>query len=89
MQTLLGCGHALHLLTQGTPIICLELSVFDAFLGPFLIETRNMVLRLLEEEELVADAFADEDATGVLLDNGLFVLLLLLGKGTGLNVDWA
>lgn len=33
-----------------------------------------MVLGFLEEKKFVADAFADEDAAGVLLDNGFLVL---------------
>lgn len=46
-----------------------------------------MVLRSLEEEELVADAFADEDAAGVLLDNGFLVLDNVLLK-LDFRVDW-
>jgi hypothetical protein len=29
----------------------------------------------LEEEQFIADAFLDEDAAGVLLDNGFLVLI--------------
>ena len=39
-----------------------------------------MELRFLEEQEFVADAFDDEDAAGVLVDDGLFVLVLVLEK---------
>lgn len=72
---LLSSRHTLHLFTQGAPIVCLQLGILDAFLGPFLVQTTNVVLRFLEEEQLVADAFADEDAAGVLLDNGFLVLM--------------
>ena len=39
------------------------------------MQATDMILAGLEEEEFVADALADEDATGVLVDDGLFVLL--------------
>lgn len=73
--TLLCTRHALHLFTQRPPIIRLKLRVLDTFLRPLLVQTTNVVLRFLEEEELVADAFADEDAARVLLDNGFLVLV--------------
>jgi len=39
------------------------------------MQSTNVVLRLLEEEQFVADAFLDEDAAGVLLDDGFLVLV--------------
>jgi hypothetical protein len=38
------------------------------------MQSTNVILALLEEEKLIADAFADEDAAGVLLNNGFLVL---------------
>jgi hypothetical protein len=71
---LLSNRHTLHLLGQGAPIIRLQLSILDTFLRPFLMQSTNVILALLEEEKFIADAFADEDAAGMLLDNGLLVL---------------
>lgn len=74
LSLLLSTRHTLHLLTQCAPIIRLQFSILDAFLSPLLMQSANMVLTLLKEDEFVADTFADEDATGVLLDNGFLVL---------------
>jgi hypothetical protein len=38
------------------------------------VQARNAVDGVLEIQEFVADAFLDEDAAGVLVDDGLFVL---------------
>jgi hypothetical protein len=38
------------------------------------VQSTNVVLALLEEEQFVTDAFLDEDAAGVLLDDGFLVL---------------
>lgn len=72
---LLRLRHALHLFTQRPPIIRLQLRILDTFLRPLLVQSTNMVLRLLEEEQFVADAFLDEDAAGVLLDDRFLVLV--------------
>lgn len=72
---LIRSRHTLHLLAQRPPIIRLQLRVLDALLAPFLMQPADVVLRLLEEEQLVADALFDEDAAGVLLDYGFLVLL--------------
>ena len=69
------CGrHTLDLLTERSPIIRLQLRVLDALLAPLLVQPGDVILALLEEKELITDAFPDEDAAGVLLDNGFFVL---------------
>ena len=39
-----------------------------------IMQARDSKYRVLEVQELVAHAFLDEDAAGVLVDNGLFVL---------------
>ena len=64
----------LDLLTQPPPIIRLQLGILDTLLAPILMCTTDMVLTLLEVDKFVSDAFFDEDAAGVLVDNGLFVL---------------
>jgi hypothetical protein len=74
LWTLLSRRHTLHLFTKRAPVIRLEFSILDSFLRPLLMETTNVILGFLEEEEFVTDAFADEDAAGVLLDNGFLVL---------------
>lgn len=71
---LLSHRHALHFLTQRPPIVSLQLGVLDPFLRPLLMQSGHMILALLEESEFVADAFCDEDAAGMLLDNGFLVL---------------
>lgn len=38
------------------------------------MQARDVVLALLEVEKLVANALLDEDAAGMLLDDGLLVL---------------
>ena len=52
----------------------LTLSVFHAFLRPVLMKSRDAILSMLEIKQLVADAFFDEDTTGVMVDYGLLVL---------------
>jgi hypothetical protein len=69
--------HPLHLLTQPPPIIRLQLRILNPFLAPVLVQAADMVLALLEEQQLIANALFDEDAAGVLGDDGLFVLGLI------------
>jgi hypothetical protein len=66
--------HTLDFICEGTPIVCLQLGVFDAFLRPVLVQLADVVLGLLEEEELVADALFNEDTASVLGDDGFLVL---------------
>ena len=64
----------LNLIPQPPPIIRLQFRILDALLTPILMHTTDMILRALEVVEFVADAFFDEDATGVLVCYRLFVL---------------
>jgi hypothetical protein len=66
--------HTLDFVCKGTPIVCLQLGVLDTFLRPVLVQLADVVLGLLEEEELVADALFNEDTASVLGDDGFFVL---------------
>jgi hypothetical protein len=66
--------HTLNFVCKGTPIVCLQLGVLDAFLRPVLVQLADVVLGLLEEEELVADALFNEDTASVLGDDGFLVL---------------
>ena len=73
-QLLFSKRHVLYLFTQGSPITSLQLCVLDSFLAPVLVQFANVVLRLLEVNELVADAFLDKHASRMLIDYRLFVL---------------
>jgi hypothetical protein len=75
---LVSKGHTLHLLAQSPPVVGLKLGILDSLLTPVLVQSTDMILRLLEELKLVADAFFDKDSTGMLLDNGLLVLKRML-----------
>lgn len=69
------CGrHALDLLTERSPIVGLQLRILDALLAPLLVQPRDVVLALLEEKKLITDALLDENAAGMLLHDGFFVL---------------
>lgn len=72
--SLLARGHSFDLVTQRTPIICLELRILNPFLTPVLMQAADMVLASLKNQQLVADAFFDQHASGVLLHNRSFVL---------------
>jgi hypothetical protein len=89
--TSLRTRHTLHLLGKRAPIIRLQFRILDSFLRPLLMQSTNMVLTFLEEEELVAYAFYDENAAGVLLDDGFFVLFcyeLALTSTRGPLIDY-
>ena len=72
--SLIAHRHVLNLLAPSSPIVCLELCVLDPLLAPILMQSAHVVLALLKEVELIADAFLDKHSTGVLIDNGLLVL---------------
>ena len=80
MQTLdldarsISSWHVFDLVAQCPPIIGLEFGIFDPLLTPILMQSANMILRLLEKDELIANAFPDKDPASVLIDNRLFVL---------------
>lgn len=71
---LLPRRHPLDLVTQSTPIVCLQFRVLNSFLAPVLVQPADMVLALLEVDEFIADALLDEHAPRVLLHNRLLVL---------------
>ena len=79
-QNLIPQRHVLDFLAEPAPIIRLELRVLDALLAPVLMGPADMVLRELEIGQFVADALLDEDASGVLVDDGLLVLLLQVSE---------
>jgi hypothetical protein len=66
--------HSLNFITQATPVVRLQLGVFDTLLAPVLVQPADMVLALLEMDKFIANAFLDEDAPRMLLHNGFFVL---------------
>lgn len=71
---LLADRHAFDLFGQGPPVLRLEFGVLDPFLAPILMQPTDVVLRGLEEVELVPDALLDEDAPRVLGHDGLLIL---------------
>jgi hypothetical protein len=75
---LLAKRHTLKLLVQLLPVVGLQFRVFDPFLRPILVPTTHMVLRGLEVDELVSNAFLDENASSVLVDYRFLVLSRLL-----------
>lgn len=68
--------HTIKLIEQPPPVIREHLRVLDALLGPILVPAADMVLGLLEEDELVADALLDEDRAVVLVHDGFLVLFV-------------
>ncbi len=66
---LLANWHALNLLAERTPILRLQLSIFDSFLAPVLMQPTDMMLGRLEDVQLVSDTLLDEHSTCVLLHN--------------------
>ena len=71
---LIAQRHPLDLLTQRSPVVRLELCILDPFLAPILMQSADMILRLLEEEQLVPDALLDKDAAGMLVNDRLLIL---------------
>ena len=74
MSFLVAQRHMLNLLVEPSPIIGLELRIFDAFLAPILMQSTHLILRLLEIDQLIANAFHNEHASSMLIDDGLLVL---------------
>lgn len=68
-RRLVTVGHALDLVAEISPVVCLQLGIFDPLLAPILMQAADMILALLEVGELVADALLDENAPGMLLHN--------------------
>ena len=66
--------HAIQLVEQAAPVVGQHFAVLDALLGPVLVPARDVVLRLLEVDELVADALAHKHGAVVLVHDALFVL---------------
>ena len=71
-------GHALKLIQQSAPVVGQHLCVLDSLAGPVLVPAADVVYRILENDEFVADAVLYKDGTVVLVDNGLLVLILKL-----------
>ena len=68
---------------QLLPIIRLHLGILYALLRPILVPSTNMVLRLLEEDKLVPDAFLNEHPSSVLSNYRFLVLGLLITISVG------
>jgi hypothetical protein len=66
--------HPLNPINQRPPAISLQLSILHPLLRPVLMRPRNPPNHALEKQDLVAHAFADENAARVLVDDRLFVL---------------
>ena len=73
-RPLIAQRHALNGIHAPAPIIRQQLRVLDPLLRPVLVQARDAVLAVLEIQQFVAQALEDEDAAGVLGDDGLFVL---------------
>jgi hypothetical protein len=71
---LLHRGHALYLFTQSPPVVRLQLCVLHTLLTPLLVQSANVILALLKVKKFIPNTFFNEDTSGVLLDDGLFVL---------------
>lgn len=72
--------HALQLLMKLLPIICLHLRVLYALLRPVLVPAAHMILRLLEEDELITDALLDKYSSSMLSHNRFLVLSFFLAS---------
>lgn len=80
--------HPLNLTHRTPPILRQQLAVLDPLARPVLERLTNGELRMLEEQQLVANALFDEDGAVVRLDDGFFILLfvsntLLIERGNG------
>ena len=61
--------HVFDLVAQCPPIIGLELRILDPLLTPVLMQSADVILRLLENDQLIANAFLDENPASVLIDD--------------------
>lgn len=66
---LLALWHLLDRINHRAEVVRLQLRVLDALLRPVLVKTGDAVLCALEEEQLVANAFFDEHAASVLVND--------------------
>ena len=73
-STLVSHRHVFDFITQCSPIVGLQFGILDSLLGPVLVQSTDMILRLLEKGQFIANAFLDKDAAGVLVNNRLLVL---------------
>jgi hypothetical protein len=73
-QRLFPSWHAFYFLAESSPVICLQFRVLDPLQAPVLVQTANVVLAVLEDDELVTDALLDENTSCVLLYNRFLVL---------------
>lgn len=66
--------HVFDFVTQCSPVVGLQFCILDSLLCPVLMQSTDMILRLLEKGELVANTLLDKDAAGVLVNNRLLIL---------------
>lgn len=66
--------HAFNSIHHSPKVIGLKLGVLDTLLCPVLVQSCNTADRRLEENQLVPHALLYENATSVLVDDGLLVL---------------
>ena len=69
IRSLFSQWHTLNFLTQRPPIINLKLCIFDTLLTPILVQSANIVLRLLKVEQFVSYALLDENPASMLVDD--------------------
>ena len=73
-STLVSHRHVFDFITQCSPVVGLQFCILDSLLGPVLVQATDVILRLLEEDQLVANTLLDENAAGMLVNNRLLVL---------------
>lgn len=66
--------HSIQLLVEGSPVLCRELGILDTLLAPLLVCAADVVLRVLEVHNLIANALLYENSSSMLVDNRLLVL---------------
>jgi len=66
--------HALNFFAKSSPVVGLKFGILDPLLSPVLMQPRDLILAVLEEEQLISDALPNKNATGMLVDNALLVL---------------
>ena len=71
---LVPCWHVLNLFVQCSPVLGLKLCILDSLLAPVLMKLADVILRLLEIQQLVTDAFFYEYTPRMLIYNRLLVL---------------
>ena len=73
--------HALELVIELPPVICLQLRVFHPLLRPVLVPPADLVLRVLEVRQFVTQALLDEYTARMLRNNRLLVLFYVRSCG--------